>query len=147
MRMRLTGALAAGALMAVSLTAPAAASVINGTSGPDVLVGAAKADTIRGGPGTLRRDILRGGDGPDRIYTLGGDVVHGGAGNDTILLGPHFAGAEIYCGAGHDTVVLGFDWVQRSSRDARSPSRVAIPGPAVVLVLRSACFAGADPPS
>lgn len=133
---RLIRTLPLAALLTASLAAPAAAAVINGTDGPDVLVGTAKADTIHGygGGDTLRgragadqlyggsgadrlypgddsrRDVLRGGPGPDRINARTPDVVYSGAGNDTVRVlevnGWEFP--RIYCGPGWDTVIADY---------------------------------------
>ncbi|MGH3481218.1 MAG: calcium-binding protein [Nocardioidaceae bacterium] len=136
MRTTLIRALPAATLLAVSLAAPAAAAVINGTSGPDVLVGTPSADTIRGfgGNDTLRgrgsadklyagygadklypgddsrKDVLRGSRGPDRINARTPDVVYAGAGNDTIrVLEIHgWDFPTINCGPGRDTVIADY---------------------------------------
>ncbi|GAA2146097.1 hypothetical protein GCM10009844_21730 [Nocardioides koreensis] len=117
-------ALPATTLLAVSLAAPARAAVINGTSGPDVLVGTQSADSIHGfgGKDTLRgsggadklypgddsrKDVLRGGPGPDRISARTPDAVYAGAGNDTVrVLEIHgWEFPTIHCGPGRDTVI------------------------------------------
>lgn len=120
MRTRLVHALPATALLTVSLAAPAAAAVINGTSGNDVLVGTMKADTIRGfqGNDTIRgkggADTLNGGQGADTIYggrgadrIRGGtdvkkDVLYGGPGNDRIVIRKN---DRVYAGPGNDVIV------------------------------------------
>ena len=133
------------AFAVVALAAPATAAVINGTDGPDALVGTSKADTMRGhagndslrglagadklygGPGADRlhpgkdsqQDVLRGGDGNDRIWVRigskghGADYAYGGNGNDWIRIVNTYGwlAPRVSCGPGHDTVVLprGFD--------------------------------------
>ncbi|MEM8794744.1 MAG: LamG-like jellyroll fold domain-containing protein, partial [Pseudomonadota bacterium] len=57
---------------------------IDGTSGSDMLTGAAGDDTISGGAGN---DVLEGGSGNDTIFDgTGADSVDGGEGSDTIML-------------------------------------------------------------
>lgn len=108
---RLTRALPVAALLTASLAAPAAAAVIDGTSGPDVLIGTHGADTIRGYGGN---DVLRGGRGADHLYggrgadrLYGGidkrpDVVYGRAGNDRIYVGTF---DTVYAGPGNDVII------------------------------------------
>lgn len=109
---RLTRALPVAALLTASLAAPAAATVIDGTSGSDVLVGTHRADTIRGyaGNDVLRgrrgADHLYGGRGADRIYSgrdKRPDVLYGRAGSDRIYVGTP---DTIYAGRGNDVIVL-----------------------------------------
>ncbi|MGN6130383.1 MAG: hypothetical protein ACTHOK_08590 [Nocardioidaceae bacterium] len=123
MSKRLTGALAGAALISVGLAAPAAAAVINGTSGPDVLIGTTKADAIRGYAGADRiyakaggdtvytgkdrkRDQVWAGPGADRIHGRSGDYIHAGAGNDVIRLTnvKVMATTIVWCGPGRDRV-------------------------------------------
>lgn len=134
MTTRLIRTLPVAALLAASLAAPAMAAVINGGSGPDVLVGTPTADTIRGFGGNdvlrgsggadhlygghgadriyggreVRRDRLYGGAGPDHIYTHTSDTAYAGYGNDTVeIFGPDkFGQVDIFCGPGHDTVII-----------------------------------------
>lgn len=134
MTTRLIRTLPVAALLAASLAAPAMAAVINGGSGPDVLVGTPTADTIRGFGGNdvlrgsggadhlygghgadriyggreVRRDRLYGGAGPDHIYAHTSDTAYAGHGNDTIeIFGPDkFGQVDIFCGPGHDTVII-----------------------------------------
>lgn len=116
---RLTRALSITALVTVSLAAPAAAAVINGTSGPDVLVGTRSADTIHGYAGADKlhgkagNDWLYAGRGADSVYAgygadhiYGGrdgkrDVLYGGPGNDRIIA---WLGDRVYAGRGNDVV-------------------------------------------
>jgi hypothetical protein len=64
---------------------------LNGSSGPDVIVGSAGADRIEGGAGNdlicagPGADVVAGGGGNDRIVGgPGGDLLRGNAGNDRI---------------------------------------------------------------
>ena len=118
---RLTRTLPLIALLTVAMTAPAAATVIDGTAGPDVLTGSSGADTIHGFAGADRlygrggNDSLYGGRGADRLY--GGqqadrlfpgadgkkDVLYGGGGPDRIVARGH---DWVYAGQGNDTVTL-----------------------------------------
>lgn len=113
-------ALAVAALLVGAGIAPAAAAVINGTSGADVLTGTAAADTIRGyaGPDTissragadtvyagLGADKVYGGDGADRLFPGNdkvNDVLYGGPGPDRIFV----RGDTAYGGYGNDTIVV-----------------------------------------
>ena len=119
---RLVRAVPVVALVAIGAAAPAAAAVIKGTEGPDVLVGTAKADIIRGYAGAdriharagddviyagkdLKWDHVYGGPGNDRLY-VARDYVYGGPGNDVIVL-PRKRGmymTHISCGPGYDHV-------------------------------------------
>ena len=57
--------------------------VINGTPGPDVIIGIGGHDTINGNDGD---DVICGGEGGDTITAgKGADLVDGGAGNDSIF--------------------------------------------------------------
>jgi hypothetical protein len=91
---------------------------IEGTSGPDRLVGSPYYDIIRGFggndfiKGNPGNDRIEGNDGNDRIvagpgndFVFGGpgdDTIFGGTGNDTIIGGNGHD--RIDCGAGNDTV-------------------------------------------
>lgn len=112
-------ALPVAALVVASIAAPVAARVIDGTSGPDVLVGTAihgrgGADRIfgTGGPDTIhggrdmKRDRLYGGSGNDRIHAYTGDRVYAGSGNDVIWIrgGVGMAMTRVDCGSGRDHV-------------------------------------------
>jgi hypothetical protein len=94
------------------------AITLNGTSGPDELIGTPQADVLngRGGNDELRgragNDVLRGNGGADDIYAGGGkDRVFGGNGADDIYGG---GGADrlnggngpddIYGGGGNDWI-------------------------------------------
>lgn len=115
---RRTRALSMAGLVVVGLALPASAEVVDGTNGPDVLVGSPRADTIRGFAGN---DILRGrpeadklfgGRGADRLYPGDDsktDVLRGGPGPDTInaRVGPKGRGPDrVYAGDGNDVVRL-----------------------------------------
>ncbi|MDO6481750.1 calcium-binding protein [Shimia thalassica] len=100
--------------------------LLNGTAGPDTLVGAGGNDTLLGEDGwdVLRGhdgdDSLRGGDGNDTLVggdgddiLIGGesaedrrDVIYGGAGNDSIDGG--YGNDELRGDAGNDTIAGGF---------------------------------------
>lgn len=85
---------------------------INGTSGPDSIVGGAKGEMIYGGdkPDTLYGnggdDVIDGGEWHDVIYGgAGQDSIAGGIDNDLIYGG---AGSDvIYGGSGEDTIYGG----------------------------------------
>ena len=110
MRNRMMRALPVAALLTASLATPAMAAVINGTSGPDVLVGTDQSDTIRGYGGNDvlrgkgRADDLYGGAGADRIYggvELRPDVLYGRSGNDKIFVRGN---DTVYAGRGNDVI-------------------------------------------
>ena len=70
----------------------ALAATIDGTSGPDDLVGTDQADTIHGGggidyvSGLAATDLLYGGAGNDTVLGReGNDTIYGNAGTDTLL--------------------------------------------------------------
>ena len=70
-----------------------AGQTVDGTSGNDLLLGAAGSDTLNGNDGN---DVLNGG--------AGVDTLHGGAGNDVLIGGP---GADILTG-GDDSDIFVF---------------------------------------
>lgn len=101
----------------------ATARDVDGGSGPDLLIGTAKADTIRGHGGRDRiygmggadtiyggkdakRDRLYGGSGNDRIYAYLGDAVYADSGKDVIwiLTGTPWRFTTVDCGSGRDHV-------------------------------------------
>jgi hypothetical protein len=91
--------------MLMLVAAPALAYVsIQGTQGPDRLVGSKKSEK------------LRGYGGADRIYPNGGhDRPYGGPGNDVIVMGKtDRAYDHVNCGDGYDTVrqAQDMDWGQ-----------------------------------
>jgi Ca2+-binding RTX toxin-like protein len=83
--------------------------LINGTRGPDVIVGGRGPNTIHGGGGN---DVICGGYGRDRIYggrgkdTIDGkkdaDLVHGGRGSDEVDGGA--SRDRVFGDSGNDTV-------------------------------------------
>jgi len=88
------------ALVLAAAAVPAAAAMMSGTSGPDVIAGSWANDVIHGHAGNDRlsggrgNDVIMGGPGNDRLV--------GGPGHDVITGGP---GADaINCGTGKDTV-------------------------------------------
>ncbi|WP_459856227.1 beta strand repeat-containing protein [Dongia sp. agr-C8] len=90
-------ALAASQVLTVNGAAEtAAALLLSGGAGDDVLTGGAGSD------------LLKGGDGNDKLTTgAGNDLVDGGSGNDTIVLAANLTAADqIDGGAGNDTVTL-----------------------------------------
>jgi len=100
---------AAGALALAGAALGRSLDVINGTPGPDTLVGTPSADVIYAKAGD---DVASGKDGPDIIYGQAGDdelhgngghdVIYGGHGNDTIRGG---ADGDIeYGGEGDDSL-------------------------------------------
>lgn len=110
---RLRWAAGTAMLVAVGLVAPAEAAIIDGTTGPDRLVGTAQADTVRGFAG---RDVLYGGGGADDLNGgPGADRIFGGPGADRIYGGrdgyqypPRFETDLLYGGAGPDRIVARF---------------------------------------
>jgi RTX calcium-binding nonapeptide repeat (4 copies) len=98
--------LLAGGLLAIGATlvaaAPVAAARIQGTQGPDRLLGTAVDDAIYGRGGADRlvgrggHDLLQGGPGADTLI--------GETGNDRVVV--HYDGARdsVRCGLGRDTV-------------------------------------------
>ena len=74
---------------------------INGTSGPDQMVGTPHNDRIYGGAGD---DVITGGAGDDRIYGgAGNDVAYGGIGDDIYY---NVEQVHELAGEGTDTVVI-----------------------------------------
>jgi Ca2+-binding RTX toxin-like protein len=94
----------------------ALAETVDGTSGPDDLVGTDQADVIHGSGGKdyisglaaadelyadADNDKVVGRDGPDRIYGNGGsDRLFGNHGNDTINSGGDGVKDVVKCGQG-----------------------------------------------
>jgi hypothetical protein len=89
----------------------------SGTDRNDKLLGTHGSDWISGGRGrdvlwgdelptennSWQVDVLRGGPGPDWIYSSHGyNTIRGGSGNDRIW--GHFGHGTIDCGRGYDTV-------------------------------------------
>jgi Ca2+-binding RTX toxin-like protein len=104
---------ALGATLLVTFVAAplAQARVINGTPGPDHLVGTAHGDRIRGLGGAdwvsarSGRDVVFGGVGHDELHGRGGrDVVFGDRGRDLVLGGD---GNDALIGGFGDDVVEG----------------------------------------
>jgi Ca2+-binding RTX toxin-like protein len=117
---------------AVLLSAPALAKFVQGTSGPDRLVGTDRADLIdaRGGNDSVRalagddtvvlangddtgrggdgNDVIRGAEGNDTLFGgPGEDRLSGGNGNDIIDTGGRDRRSdEVNCGPGEDEVFL-----------------------------------------
>ena len=101
----------------------ALADTIDGTSGPDDLVGTDKADVIHGSGGKdylsglaaayvlyagAGNDTVVGREGNDRIYGNGGsDMLFGNIGNDTIYSGGDRGKDIVKCGQGkNDTAYV-----------------------------------------
>jgi Ca2+-binding RTX toxin-like protein len=96
----------------------ALADTIDGTTGPDDLVGTDQEDVIHGDGGKdyifglagadvlygdADNDTVFGRDGPDRIYgNTGSDMLFGNHGNDTITSGGDGGGDVVKCGQGED---------------------------------------------
>ncbi len=85
------------------------AATIQGTSGPDHLVGTPERDTIYGYKGTdvleglAGTDTLQGGAGPDDIFGgPGADVLRGRDGDDELFGGVDGKIDEFFCGKGND---------------------------------------------
>ena len=75
-----------------------------GTSAADIINGNSQANTINGGGGL---DVINGGGGDDNITGIG--TIHGGDGNDTIVISgtdPTSSDNAIYGDAGNDTIIL-----------------------------------------
>ena len=94
---------AAVALAAFVLSAPGAvARTIDGTPGPDRLVGTVAADVIRGRGGG---DLVSGGAGADFLQGDGGrDTIVAGAGSDRVSAEYDAATDSVTCGDGLDVV-------------------------------------------
>ncbi len=116
-------ALSVTALLAFGPAAPAAATEINGTNGPDTLVGTPTADLIHGYGGADeihaeagadrvhtgrddKRDTVYAGPGPDQVHSRLGDLVHTGLGNDVVRIGiaQAWGMTQFFCGPGYDRV-------------------------------------------
>ncbi len=85
------------------------AATIQGTSGPDHLVGTPERDTIYGYKdadvleGLAGTDTLQGGAGPDDIFGgPGADVLRGRDGDDELFGGVDGKIDEFFCGKGND---------------------------------------------
>jgi hypothetical protein len=80
-------------------------AIINGTTGPDTLVGTVDDDVINGLSGN---DTIDGGDGNDLIFGGSGvDNLSGGNGNDTFVEDTVSSAGEVFNGgAGTDTIQL-----------------------------------------
>lgn len=125
MTRHLARAVPIGLLLGLGFAAPAAASTIDGTDGPDVLVGTSAADTVRGhaGDDVLKglagADVLHGGPGADLLRPgrdSQADVLMGGRGPDRIWarIGASGHGTDqVYAGSGDDrvTVVNTYGWL------------------------------------
>ena len=106
----------------VLLGGVALADTIDGTTGPDDLVGTDQADTIHGGggidyvSGLAATDLLYGGaandtvlgrEGNDHIYgNPGSDTLFGNLGKDTIYSFGDRGEDVVNCGAGDDTAYV-----------------------------------------
>jgi Ca2+-binding RTX toxin-like protein len=93
--------------LALSAAALAAFHRINGTNGPDTIIGTGAADLIHSfaGADTVDaeggNDRIRGGSGPDRLLGGGGDdFIRGNAGNDLVQGGD--GNDVLYVGRGLD---------------------------------------------
>ena len=109
----------------------ALADTIDGTSGPDDLVGTDKDDVIHGSGGNdyvsglassdllyagAGNDTVVGREGNDRIYgNTGSDTLFGEEGNDTINSSGDQTKDVVKCGQGTDTVYVDkIDWVKKN---------------------------------
>ncbi len=79
--------------------------------GADKVSGGARADRIYTGK-DLKRDLVYGGPGPDRIYARAFDWVYAGSGNDTIRIVQMTFNmqTQIRCGPGYDTLIMPYGW-------------------------------------
>lgn len=121
MKGTLPRALAVAALLVVSPMSSASAEVLDGTNGPDTLVGTQEADIVRGhgGADTIygragadrvragrdnSRDDVHAGPGADLVLTRLGDRVHAGRGDDVVRIGTAkgWGMTHVFCGPGHD---------------------------------------------
>ncbi|GCD90905.1 calcium-binding protein [Nocardioides sp. LS1] len=97
---------------AATIVGTGASETINGTPGPDVIVGGDGNDTINGlggddricdPSGSNNVNLLRGGPGDDRL--LGSASLHGGAGNDVLVVaGTVGSTVLVDGGTGNDTL-------------------------------------------
>jgi Ca2+-binding RTX toxin-like protein len=119
-KFRTIGVMAASAISAVVLAAPALAAVINGDAGNNTLVGTSGDDYLygKGGNDTLKpkagHDYAYGGPGDDMLTDFWGaegtnpvqrDWFYGGPGADTIYAS---ARDQVYGGPGSDKIVLAY---------------------------------------
>jgi Ca2+-binding RTX toxin-like protein len=112
----------------------ALADTIDGTSGPDDLVGTDQGDTIHGGggldyvSGLAASDLLYGGagndtvlgrEGNDHIYgNPGSDMLFGNLGKDTIYSFGDRGEDVVNCGAGNDTAFV--DKIDRVNKNCET---------------------------
>jgi len=112
----------------------ALAATIDGTSGPDDLVGTDRADTIHGGggmdyvSGLLASDLLYGGAGNDTVLGReGNDTIYGNPGSDTLFgnLGKDTINSVgdreedvVNCGPGNDTAYV--DEIDRVNKNCET---------------------------
>jgi Ca2+-binding RTX toxin-like protein len=141
MHTRVLRALPVALLLAVGIAAPATAAVIDGTPGPDRLIGTSKADRIHGYAGNdvlkgrVGADLLSGGSGADRLYPgkdSQTDMLRGGAGRDHIWvrIGPTGHGVDTaYAGAGNDRIrmVNTYGWVAPAIHCGAGEDTVVLP--------------------
>ena len=99
--------------------AAAAARVVTGTAGNDVLAGTPRADVIRGLAG---KDKLIGGRGADFLQGgAGRDTIEAGPGNDLLALSYDGSRDSALCGAGTD--VVNADLIDKVARDCEIVGR------------------------
>lgn len=88
---------------------------ISGLGATDLLYGAGGNDTILGGAGrdglygSGGNDFLDGGTGSDLIFSVAGDLIFGGAGDDTISVGERSGFDYFGGGDGYDRIIVATD--------------------------------------
>jgi Ca2+-binding RTX toxin-like protein len=112
------------------------ANSISGGDGADVIVGWGGNDRLNGGNGNdfisggFGNSVMDGGAGDDTIGAgiTGNDTIYGGAGDDIIISSHNGSTAVVHGGAGEDTLVLycinGPDYINLAAGIANAPGQI-----------------------